>query len=80
MTRWCTPFRNKPPAEVPSAGWFQLSGRSIGHTAFSWHMVPAALYLALLFGTPPATRCYELFTQMYCLTVSLPFGMTAARR
>jgi membrane-bound metal-dependent hydrolase YbcI (DUF457 family) len=35
-------------AGAVAAGWYQLSGRSIGHTAFSWHMVPAALYLALL--------------------------------
>jgi hypothetical protein len=31
-----------------AAGAFQMSGpRLTGHAAFSWHMVPAGLYLAL---------------------------------
>jgi membrane-bound metal-dependent hydrolase YbcI (DUF457 family) len=34
-----------------AAGWYQLSGKPIGHTAFTWHMVPAALYLALLYSS-----------------------------
>jgi membrane-bound metal-dependent hydrolase YbcI (DUF457 family) len=34
-----------------AAGSYQLSGARIaGHAAFSWHMVPAALYLALLYS------------------------------
>jgi membrane-bound metal-dependent hydrolase YbcI (DUF457 family) len=34
-----------------AAGSFQLSGpRLTGHTAFSWHMVPAGLCLALLYS------------------------------
>jgi membrane-bound metal-dependent hydrolase YbcI (DUF457 family) len=34
-----------------AAGSYQLSGaRAGGHAAFSWHMVPAGLYLALLFS------------------------------
>ena len=34
-----------------AAGSFQLSGaRAAGHAAFSWHMVPAGLYLALLYS------------------------------
>lgn len=36
-----------------AAGSFQLSGRLAvvaGHAAFSWHMVPAGLYLALLYS------------------------------
>jgi len=34
------------------AGQFQLSGPvSHGHAAFSWHMVPAALYLSLLYSS-----------------------------
>ena len=37
-------------AGAVAAGWYQLSGRPIGHTAFSWHMVPAALYLTLLYS------------------------------
>jgi LexA-binding, inner membrane-associated putative hydrolase len=37
-------------AGAVAAGWYQQSGRLIGHTAFSWHMVPAALYLALLYS------------------------------
>jgi hypothetical protein len=33
-----------------ATGCYQLSCRLIGHTAFSWHMVPAVLYLALLYS------------------------------
>ncbi len=34
-----------------AAGAYQLSGaQSAGHAAFSWHMVPAGLYLALLYS------------------------------
>ncbi len=38
-------------AGAVAAGWYQLSGKLIGHTAFSWHMVPAALYMALLYSS-----------------------------
>src|SRR5690349_22514575 len=34
-----------------ASGRYQLSGKPIGHTAFTWHMVPAALYLALLYSS-----------------------------
>ncbi len=38
-------------AGAVAAGWYQVSGpRLTGHTIFSWHMVPAALYLALLYS------------------------------
>jgi Txe/YoeB family toxin of toxin-antitoxin system len=37
-------------AGAVAAGWYQLSGRLVGHAVFSWHMLPAALYLALLYS------------------------------
>ena len=33
-----------------AAGSYQLTAHLTGHTVFSWHLVPAALYLALLYS------------------------------